>query len=856
MTRRLLPVLVLSAASWSCARAPQPTPAPTPTAAPTATVPTPPPVDTMVSYRVPAFGAAPIMPWGPVPPGTPHEARQHDYDLQHQVVRVSFDWPRHAVVGSTTLRVAALDQPVTRIALDAVGMDIRSVTTPNGRGRLRYEYDGKTLTVRLPGTLRPRARTSFVVNYEAVKPKKGAYFIDRKHVVWTQGETEDNRYWVPTYDYPNDRTTWEFYIRTPKGEKALSNGRLVGNAPRAVGDSLEWHWVLDKPNSTYLMTAVTGDFAVLQDSWRQRVSVGYWTYPDSIRAAWRGFGKTPQMIELFSTKTGVDYPWVKYDQVTAPDYIFGGMENVTATTQADDDILHPAWAEPQANSESLVSHELGHQWYGDYLTTADWGDVWLNEGFATFMEQTWEELGKSADEGALARLQAQRETIGADQRARRPLVWNHWVTDPLEVFFSGHIYPKGATILQMLRHQMGDSLFWRAMNHYTTKFALKNVTTADFERAMEEGSGRDLHAFFQQWVYGAGFPQFRVSYTYDSTARSLRLTAEEVQERDSLTGFFDADVAVQVLTDGGAVNQVVPVRNGRATTTIALPAAPRSIRWDEGNWLLDLTDFPRPTVMLAYQLAHDEDPLGRIEAVELLAERPTDPKAAPALARAATGDRFWGVRSPAVQALVNFARTPSDSVARAAALAASRDADSRVRQSAAHALGAFGGADVAARLNALATGDSSLFVRSAALVAYAHVDSAAALPIARAALGRDSWQDISRVGAIAALRDIGTPGARALVQQTLTTSKSRNVLTSAIEALAIGARDQAPDVAKVIEPLLQSDDIFVRQAAASALGELGQTSSLGPLQRQLQVEPESRVINEINAAIERIRNGQ
>jgi aminopeptidase N len=181
-----------------------------------------------------------------LPAGTPHAERVRTYDLQHQVVHVRFDWPRHAVVGSTTIRVAALDKPLTSIALDAVGMTIVRVSAPSG-GRLRYDYDGSTLTVRLPGTLRARGRTSFTVDYEALRPKKGAYFVDRRHVVWTQGETEDTRYWVPTYDYPNDKTTWEFYIRSAKNEKALSNGRLAGPA-RAVGDELEWHWVLDQPN--------------------------------------------------------------------------------------------------------------------------------------------------------------------------------------------------------------------------------------------------------------------------------------------------------------------------------------------------------------------------------------------------------------------------------------------------------------------------------------------------------------------------------------------------------------------------------------------------------------------------------
>src|SRR5205085_6222813 len=146
--------------------------------------------------------------------------------------------------------------------------------------------------------------------------------------------------------------TWEMFIRTPHAEQALSNGRLVDSRPVAGGE-VEWHWAQERPASTYLMTAATGRYVILQDRWRD-VPVDYWTYPDSIQAAWRGFGKTPNAVELFSRRTGVEYPWDKYDQIVAPDYIFGGMENVSATTQSDDDILHPAWAEPQANADDLV----------------------------------------------------------------------------------------------------------------------------------------------------------------------------------------------------------------------------------------------------------------------------------------------------------------------------------------------------------------------------------------------------------------------------------------------------------------------------------------------------------------------
>ena len=258
--------------------------------------------DTLVSYRVPAFEPLPIVQWGPPPEGELHSPRARSYDLQHQVVRVRFDWDRHAVVGTTTLTLTALDSAISTVALNAVGMTFSGVTGTGDRA-LRHDYDGRTLSIYLPAPLAPDARTSITLAYESVHPKKGVYFVDRRHVVWTQGEMIDTRYWVPTYDEPNDKTTWEMYIRTARGERALSNGKLAGS--RAVGGEIEWHWVLEKPASTYLMTAVTGNYVVLQDKWRD-VPVGYWTYPDSVKAAWRGFGVTPRAVGVFSEKTGVN----------------------------------------------------------------------------------------------------------------------------------------------------------------------------------------------------------------------------------------------------------------------------------------------------------------------------------------------------------------------------------------------------------------------------------------------------------------------------------------------------------------------------------------------------------------------
>jgi aminopeptidase N len=783
-----------------------------------------------------AQDTTPLISWGPLPPGVAHVERARTFAITHQIVHVRFDWKEHAVIGSTTLSVTSIpDAPATReVALDAVDMTIGTVTSAAGTP-LSHSYDGHTLTIHLPRAL-SSTPASITVSYTTTRPKKGAYFIDRRHVVWTQGCTEDTRYWVPTYDEPDGKETWEFYIRTTRGEKALSNGRLV--ASKDIGNETEWHWSMEHPASTYLMTAVTGDYAVLQDHWRT-VPVDYWVYPDSIQAGWRGFSHTPGAIELFSAKTGVDFPWEKFDQIVAPDFIFGGMENVTAVTQTDDQILHPAWAEPQLNADGLVSHELSHQWYGDYVTTKTWPHIWLNEGVATFMEQIHREVTRGADEGTLDRLQAEQRAVVADQRSRRPIVYDRYVVDPLELFFSGHVYQKGAIVLQMLRHQVGDSLFWASMHRYTVDHAYGNAETADLEHAFEQTTGRDLSGFFKQWVYGAGMPAFRLSYAYDSAGRTVTIVARQVQPRDSLTGYFDADVDVAVFTDIGPARGIMHVRGDSSSATLSVAGAPRAIRWDTGRWLLQVYDFPRPTPMLVYQLAHDSV-AGRLEAVGVLRQRSaTETAALAALSDAARHDAFWAVRAGAVAALPGTAS--SDVV-----VAASRDGDARVRQQSAKVLAAVHATD---RLREMVQFDSSLIVRSSALLALAGTDTAAAMPLIREALGRESWTDMVRTQALLALAATRSPDAFATAAQYLGPTTKRQTRLAAVTVLVSSANGREGEASRDLVPLLNDDDLFIRSGVADALGKLRAPGSLGPLQARRAIEAEGRVVQSLDGAI-------
>lgn len=375
------------------------------------------------------------------PRSWPQEPRR--FDLLHQKIAIRFDVPHRELFGTVTTRVAVTLEPTDTIRLNAENLTIDAATDAAGRV-LRFTADTTHVTVRLAHRALIGDTVEFTLRYHGI-PERGLYFVPRRNVIWSQGEATETRAWVPTYDAPNDKTTWEFLVTADSNLKVLSNGRLADVTPVAGGAQRIWHWVQDTPASTYLYSMVAGPFQILKDQWRG-IPVEYWTYPDTTNAAWRSFGETPAMIELYSRVLGVNFAWDKYDQSIIPDFTYGGMENVSATTQTDQ-VLHAAAEEPDAAGRPLVAHELAHQWFGDLTTTADWADIWLNEGITTYMESVQNEKTRGWSAGQWSWFNQQQQAMQADQNEVRSLVWGTYQgSDPIALFFSGHVYPKGAQV--------------------------------------------------------------------------------------------------------------------------------------------------------------------------------------------------------------------------------------------------------------------------------------------------------------------------------------------------------------------------------------------------------------------------
>ncbi|MBK5187758.1 MAG: HEAT repeat domain-containing protein, partial [Gemmatimonadaceae bacterium] len=638
----------------------------------------------------------------------PQHART--FDLLHQRIAISYDLDARSMAGEVETRLVVTARPTDSIRLDASQLTIDGATDAAKRN-LSFAYDTSSVTVRLAKRARVGDTVVFSLRYHA-RPERGMYFVPRRRVMWTQGEAIETPSWVPTYNAPNDKTTWDILVTADTGVSVLSNGRLVDVTPANGGAKQVWHWSQEKPASTYLYSIVAGKFSILHDDWRG-IPVDYWVASDTVNAGWRTFGETPSMIEIYSRVLGVNFPWSKYDQAVIPDFTYGGMENVSATTQTDL-ALHGAGGEPELTGRGLDAHELAHQWFGDLTTTATWAHAWLNEGLTTYMESVHEEKSRGWDAAQLNWIGQQKEAMDADLNQERPLVYgDDHGGDPIRLFFSGHIYPKGAQLAHQLRRLLGDSLFWAGMHRFLTDNAYKPVETADYAIAMEKVSGRDLDWFFDQWAYGIGYPRVQVTRAWNGAAKTLTLTIRQTQTIDKTHPFFRFPATVRVITRDSVVRHEVMVTKQNQRFTIALPSLPITFRFDEGGWLLGTVKTDQTPEELSELAKHDLDLAARWWALSAL-----DSSSAP-IARDAR--RFIALNDPVPQLRAEAVRqigTHDRSASRDLLEASIGDPSGLVRGQAIRSLAIGDDAAVQAEAVRLITTDPSFVVQAQALNVY------------------------------------------------------------------------------------------------------------------------------------------
>jgi len=730
--------------------------------------------------------------------------------------------------------------------LDQRELEIASVRD-SANGPLGFETDDSHLVIHLPRTLERGDYAAITIDYRA-RPRAGLYWTGpdadhpgRRAEVWSQGEEQGARFWFPDVDQPVERAASDLWYTVPAALYALGNGHLVETLDGPQRGERTFHWRLELPHPSYLVTVAAGTFAIVDTTWRG-IPVQYVVPPGSEERVARSMGRTPEMLEFFSRRFGVPYPYERYAQVVVQDFTFGGMENITATTMTERILLDRA-AALERSMEGLVAHELAHQWFGDYVTCREWAHAWLNEGFATFGADLWWEHAWGRDELDRSLLD-ERAGIFANEesKGRRPVVEPNW-RFPHDLFDAG-IYARGAWTLHMLRRQLGDGAFFRGVRHYLEQFGGQSVDTDAFRRAMEEATGVGLDGFFDQWVERAGVPELKVSWEWLEVRGLARVVVEQTQPSDSLTPVFRFDLPLRFALASGEVRSSLRVDGRRHETYVPLPSRPRYVEVNDDLSVLCRLSFERPVAELAAQLADAPLAASRIEAARALGEMGGKPAALAALARALEHDTFWAVRRAAAEAL---GKVPT--AAGLAALAPGlSDPEARVRKVAVSQLGHFrdvSGAAVAARV---ALADPAYGVVAAGTGSLVRLGAPDAYQRCVSLLSRPSWNDTLRTAGLEGLAEIGEPRAVPLMVARTHRREPLTVRISAARSLGrIGAKlplERATgkitrrEVRLALEPLLWDDHLRLRQEAASALGTLGDPDALPAIARLMAREPE------------------
>jgi len=445
----------------------------------------------------------------------PLDATTRDFDQIHLKLEVEPKIREATVEGVATLTFAALVKDFRRLRLHCEDTKVLAVTDSRGRP-LGFSIEAGILGVDLADPLAKGAEETVTIVYRS-KPRSGLWFHApteaHPHVplsVYSQGQGTENRHWIPCYDEPDDRLTVEMDITIERPLRTVSNGMYL-KEEYLEGNRRKDHWKLEQRIPTYLITLAAGPYDYWLDDGKPFVE--FWAFEGRIDEAKHALRDTRKMIECFEEITGVAYPYERYAQVFVWDFLFGGMENATATT-LNMRALHGPETEPNYSAESLVAHELAHQWFGDLLTCRTWHHIWLNEGFATYFADLWFERSKGEEEFRFRRF---RQNLGYREKTPEPeglgLTRDPRGDRPLELF-GGKQYDRGAAILHMLRHEVGDRAFFAAIRGYAKKHADSGVTSEDFRRCVETAARRDLSWFFDQWVYGAGYPRLVVSWRH------------------------------------------------------------------------------------------------------------------------------------------------------------------------------------------------------------------------------------------------------------------------------------------------------------------------------------------------------
>jgi aminopeptidase N len=790
--------------------------------------------------------------------GTLRTAAARPVDMLHIKLELDVQLKQKSVAGRATLDFKALSTLQT-LTLDAVSHEVSNVSAKTAKGPLKVSWtnSGEQIAVNFARALERGEKAQVAIEYRVREPKAGLHFFQPTKedpevplTVWSQGEPIANRHWFPCLDNPNERQTTELIATVDAGFECLSNGSLESKKVLA-NKRVQFHWKQAKPHVAYLVTLVVGEFIVGRDEWRGR-PVTYYVPKSRANDMNKTFQNTTKMLDFFSEKFGIEYPWEKYAQVVVEQFIMGGMENTSATSLYDR-VMHDERALLDSSPDWLIAHELGHQWWGDLVTCKDWSHLWLNEGFATYCEVMWAEHYSGKDE-AHYRLVDKSRSARSGAALTRPIVDRRYAKP--SAMFDTRAYPKGGWVLHMLRSRLGDDDFYRGLQRYGTVYAYQTAETNDLRQVFEKLYGVSLERFFHDWTERPAHPELLVKSTYLPKENMVRLDVKQTQKVDP----FHFPLTINLVIDG----EKEPVQLNRMMTDrefvafVPVKKRPTQVRVDPEYTLLAVIKEQKANDWWEAQLFKAAGIAERIRAIEHLSAAKTD-KNRELIAKSLATDTFYGVRIEAAKALSKM----KGNIARDALVKAIAQPNPKVRNVCIDNLAQFRNDKqvITALKKKLAAGDESYKAEAATISSLSRVGEKPPVDLLINSLKKPSHRDAIRLAALRSLAQSTEPKVLDVLVEWTKRGKPLTCRTEACKHLAQFAvankidKTKAAAVNKHFQGLLKTEGPRLRRYVAQALGQMGPLAdpSVDFLRKIAQEDVDGRVKTDATNAINKIR---
>jgi aminopeptidase N len=703
-----------------------------------------------------------------LPKGKYHRNRERVIDIIHYKANLNFDFSKREVRGEATIVFSPLVK-IDTFSLDAYRMDVKKVNlVENGTNRpLKFNMNEETVEIALGRKYLPKSTLTVTILYSA-KPNAGMYFLEDRankgqFVIYTYGAGEMKANWLPIYTAYNDKFSSEMIVTVPPPYTAISNGKLV-DVQRQKNGNQTFRWKQELPHSQYLISLFIGEFekGELEPAFGT-IPVGYWVPKGRLEEGAFVFRNTTKMVEFFSQRLNYKYPWSKYDQIAIPDYGPGAMENTSITghsasvlrkENAPENFGPPNFASYYSvwTAENLISHELSHHWFGNNITCRNINYLWLNESFATYCQMLWDEESLGKETFYFDRQEALDQYLDyvKENHIIRPLEYAYYdsVTD---MYTNQLTYLKGAIVLHMLRNILGDEEFFKVLSYFLHKHEFSSVVSSDFKIAIEEATGRNLDWFFDDWVYGGGYPIFEVAYTFLKDHKLINLTVSQVQPIIKGQDLFTLPIEITIVTSKGEKKETIWVKNKSDQFLLHCDEEPLMVSFDGSGALVAQVLFDKSLDELIYQVFNDEIP-GRIRAMRAMARSlPIHQKTVQTFSDILSKEYFWGLKAEATFLLGKLCTPEAEKVL----LQALKSSDYRVRKAAILALRNFRKDFAKKTLRNVILQDKHTDVVGTAIVSLAKTDPTGSKDFIRSQLNRPAWYDEINLACLNAFEIMG-----------------------------------------------------------------------------------------------------